>query len=324
MLNTESEFEIIQRYFTKNKSSSSCVIKGIGDDAAVIDVSNQSNLVVSMDTLIQGVHFPINTNPYDIAVKSLAVNLSDLAAMGATPSWFTLALTLPNIDSKWLSEFSRGLFDMAKHYDVELIGGDTTSGPNDSLSITIQIAGYVDNNIMYRSGAQVNDDIYVSGYLGDAGAALQLLVKENDSEFVNDYLITRLNKPTPRILLGKTIREISNSCIDISDGLAADLDHIIESSKCGALINVDKLPISNELHDILDNESCFDLALSSGDDYELCFTVAEKFCDDIQSISRELEIPITKIGKVVEGTEVRFIFDSKPYTINSKGYEHFK
>ena len=320
---SDSEFQVIQRYFTKNKYKSSSIIKGIGDDAAVLDISAQSNLVISIDTLISGVHFAKYTSPYDIAYKSLAVNLSDLAAMGATPAWFTLALTLPNNNSKWLSEFSRGLFELAEQYEIDLVGGDTTQGP---LSITIQIAGYVDdNNVMYRSGAQINDDIYVSGYIGDAGAGLLTLneLSSQNNKF-SDYLLTRLNRPTPRVSLGEQLRVFSNACIDVSDGLLADLNHITESSLCGAEVYIDKLPISTELKNSNFKKDCFQLALSSGDDYELCFCVAEKYVTDIQNISGKLNIPITKIGRIVKSSGIKCYFENKPYIYDSNGYEHFK
>ncbi|MFV1984614.1 MAG: thiamine-phosphate kinase [Thiohalomonadales bacterium] len=320
---SESEFQIIQHYFKRNKYNSASIITGIGDDAAVLDISDQSNLVVSMDTLVSGVHFPDSTKPRDIAYKSLAVNLSDLAAMGATPAWFTLAITLPDNNSEWLTEFSSGLFELAELYKLDLVGGDTTQGP---LSITIQIAGYVNNNsIMYRSGAKINDDIYVSGYIGDAGAGL-LLLNETSILYKKDenYLITRLNRPTPRILLGEHIRKFSQSCVDISDGLLADLNHIINSSNCGAVVNVDLLPISRELKNASFEKDCFQLALDSGDDYELCFCVPEKYNTDIQNISIKLNIPITKIGKIVNDSGIKCNFENKPYIYHDYGYEHFK
>lgn len=330
MSDLESEFQIIHHYFKKNKNKSSNIIKGIGDDAAVLDVSDQSKLVVSMDTLISGVHFPANTNPYDIACKSLAVNLSDLAAMGATPSWFTLALTLPAVNSEWLNEFSRGLFELAEVHKIDLVGGDTTQAPvNGSLSITIQIAGYVaDNEVMYRSGAQINDDIYVSGYIGDAGAGLMILNDPVESDNYNtkdrDYLLSRLNRPTPRVSVGEFIRKFSTACIDISDGLLADLNHITDSSQCGAIVNVDLLPISIELKNSKSEEEYFQLALGSGDDYELCFSVPEKFKTNIQNISTRLTIPITKIGKIIEKGGIKCQFKNKPYIVKNSGYEHFK
>ncbi len=336
-LKPESEFQIIQRYFNRNKhcsvSINQGIIQGIGDDAAVLDVSQQSKLVVSMDTLISGVHFPVETAPFDIGYKALAVNLSDLAAMGASPSWFTLAVTLPDTNSSWLKEFSRGLFELADAYKLALVGGDTTKGP---LSITIQIAGYVsDDTIMYRSGAQVDDDIYVTGYLGDAGAGLSLI---NDSLINNNvirdtvklsdahshYLVSRLNRPSPRVSVGEQIRQFSTACIDISDGLLADLNHIMGLSHCGAIINVDKLPISNELNSVKIDNSDIEFALNSGDDYELCFCAPEKFQNDIQTMSNKLNVPISRIGKIVKQHSIECYLDNKIYTPNNMGYEHFK
>jgi len=325
-IDSETEFQVIQRFFTKNKNNYASITKGIGDDAAVIDISNRSNLLISMDTLISGVHFPVHTKPADIAYKSLAVNLSDLAAMGASPAWFTLALTLPKINSLWLSEFSRGLFELADEYSIELVGGDTTQNNNNSdLSITIQIAGYTnDNNIMYRHTARINDDIYVSGYLGDAGAGLVLSTEnslvDNESD---DYFLQRLNRPTARVILGEQLRQLDTACIDISDGLLADLAHITAASGCAAQIDVDKLPISAELKNGQFSKDCFQLALDSGDDYELCFCVAEQYQKDIQDISQKLSIPITRIGKIINGQGVHCQFENQVYNYTKTGYQHF-
>jgi len=318
----ESEFQIIEHYFKQEKYNSDHVIKGIGDDAAVLDVSKQSELIISVDTLVSGVHFSEDSNAYDIAYKALAVNLSDLAAMGATPAWFTLALTLPNNDSTWLKSFSQGLFHLAEQHNVDLISGDTTHGP---LSISIQIAGYADDKIMYRDGAQIDDDIYVTGTIGDAGAGLLLL---NESSNLNDsecgYLISRLHQPTPQISVAKYIAKFATSCIDISDGLIADLSHITELSNCGAMINVDALPISKELKKADLTQDCYQLALSAGDDYELCFTAPAQLTDDVNSISNKLNVAITKIGKIVSDKNLSCYFDNQPYHIDVKGYEHFK
>ncbi len=333
----QSEFQVIQRYFNQNKDCSTSInqgiIKGIGDDAAVINVSEQSKLVVSMDTLISGVHFPEITEAFDIGYKALAVNLSDLAAMGASPSWFTLALTLPDTNSAWLNDFSRGLFELAEHYKIALVGGDTTKGP---LSITIQIAGYVsEDTIMYRSGAQIDDDIYVTGYLGDAGAGLSLINNSlinnnvnrdtvNLSDAAQHYLVSRLNRPSPRVSVGELIREFSTACIDISDGLMADLNHITDLSHCGALINVENLPISNELSQTKFDDSNIELALNSGDDYELCFCASDKFKNTIKKISDNLDVPITKIGKIVQENSIQCYLNNNIYEPKNTGYEHFK
>ncbi len=319
----ESEFQIIERYFNKQQCKSSSIIKGIGDDAAVIDVSNQSTLVISVDTLLSGVHFPISTTAYDVGYKSLAVNLSDLAAMGATPAWFTLALTLPESNSSWVNEFSQGLFDLAQQYDIDLVGGDTTKG---HLSITLQIAGYTDkNNVMYRHSALVDDDIYVSGFLGDAGAGLVAIKnKLNLSDTNIDYLIKRLNRPSPRVELGQLLAPFANACIDISDGLLADLTHITKLSGCGATINIEQLPVSIELKNSGLRENYYQMALGSGDDYELCFTAAKKYRSAIDIISKQLEIPITKIGVIDKDKIVKCYFDNKPFNYQNSGYEHFK
>jgi len=321
MLKLESEFQIIEHYFKQKKYNAANVIKGVGDDAAVLDITNHSNLIISMDTLVSGVHFPTNTTPYNIAYKSLAINLSDLAAMGASPAWFTLAITLPDNNPTWLKLFSEGLFDIAEQFKLDLVGGDTTQGP---LNITIQIAGYVDDNkIMYRNGAQANDDIYITGSIGDAGAGL-LLLNEPLGNQSDDYLISRLNNPTPRNSIGELIRNIASACIDISDGLLADLNHIISSSDCGAIINVERLPISTALKNSKIKYDYHQLALSAGDDYELCFCASEEKSEDIKSIANKLNIPITKIGKIVKDGGVVCYFENTPFSVDASGFEHFK
>ncbi|VAW92750.1 Thiamine-monophosphate kinase [hydrothermal vent metagenome] len=319
----ESEFQIIKQYFDTHQSKSNRIIKGIGDDAAVIDITEQSTLVISVDTLISGVHFPSVTTAYDIGYKSLAVNLSDLAAMGASPSWFTLALTMPENNSSWVKAFSHGLFDLAQLFNIDLIGGDTTKG---QLSITLQIAGYADkNNIMYRHSAQFDDDIYTSGYIGDAGAGLLAIMNDYDLDSNNTkYLLNRLNQPSPRVELGQQIALVANACIDVSDGLIADLGHIIGLSNCGAVINVEQLPISEQLKSSGFVADWQQLALGSGDDYELCFTANKKHRVEIENISKQLNVPITKIGTVDNEKTIRCYLNNKPYRYQTSGYEHFK
>ena len=273
-----SEFDIIRQYFTSSVSSQSRadVVLGIGDDAAILDMADHhqhEQLVQSVDTLIAGVHFPVETSPEDIAYKALAVNLSDMAAMGAQPAWFTLAITLPDDDEAWLKAFSGSLFSLANEYNMQLIGGDTTHGP---LCISITINGFVPaGKALTRNTAQVTDKIYVSGTIGDAALALasmqgQCLLREDSTSYLDD----KLNRPAARIELGLLLRDFASSCIDISDGLIADLEHITDNSNVGATIIFEKIPLSKEFNSNLTDETLIiPLVLSGGDDYELCFTI---------------------------------------------------
>src|SRR5579872_141773 len=236
-----NEFDIIKKFFQRQSLHRKDVILGSGDDCALLKMPEDQLLAVSMDTLISGVHFPKDLSAYEIGYKSLAVNLSDLAAMGAIPAWFTCGLSLPDFDENWCKEFSRGLFDLANQYHIELIGGDLTRSK--ILSITIQAHGFVPKELaLRRDGAKIGDKIYISGKLGHA--------------ILKNYY----HRPEPRINLGLALRGKAHSCIDISDGLIADLSHILESSKLGASIYMDKIPVVHQD------------ALISGDDYELCFT----------------------------------------------------
>jgi len=233
------EFDIIRRYFQEKTHRNDIVRIGIGDDAAVLNIQTDTNLVVAVDTLVAGVHFPLNTTPHDIGFKALAVNLSDLAAMGATPCWMTLALTLPQADELWLSEFSKGLFVLADKFHVALGGGDTTQGP---LTISIQVGGVVTKDkALLRSGAKPGDVILVTGMLGDAARGLQLL-QQQDSDIPDEYL-AQLNRPSPRIAAGQQLLDVATACIDISDGLYSDLSHITTASGVGAIIELEPLPL---------------------------------------------------------------------------------
>ena len=308
-----NEFALIQRYFLEKSRYNSSVCIGIGDDAALVIPPLNQQLAMSVDTLIAGVHFPVDTAPQAIGFKALAVNLSDLAAMGAQPLWFTLALTLPIIDENWLEQFSEGLFEIAQHYGISLIGGDTTKGKE--LSISIQIIGAVSpNQALLRSGAKIGDEIFVTGTLGDAGFALAVLQKKMTAQSCN---MDRLNYPTPRVFEGLKLRGIANSAIDISDGLLADLGHILEmSGNVGATLFLNDLPLSKELQ-TLKTEQAWQFALSSGDDYELCFTVSPEK-------SHLIDFPCTKIGFIEKETSIRCIDEQGKLFIPSHvGYQHF-
>lgn len=306
---TRHEFDIIENFFAKQTIQRCDVALGIGDDAAILTPPLKQQLVITTDTLVAGVHFPFATAAYDIGYKSLAVNLSDLAAMGADPAWITLALTLPEADDEWLNDFCRGLFDLAKKYQVQLVGGDLTRGP---LTITIQAQGFVPNNqAIKRSTAHSGDLIFVANTLGDAAFALQNKDSPEETRI-------RLNRPEPQIELGRKLRGIASAAIDISDGLVADLNHILISSKVGAIVYVDQIPLSRALL-VLPQDDALKLALTGGDDYALCFTVPNDKKELLTQIPN-----LTWIGIITEkvGLDLRFKQGSS-YNSSTLGYRHF-
>ena len=288
---------------------------GIGDDGAIVREESGNSIVVTTDVLNAGVHFPESTDAKAIAYKSLAVNLSDLAAMGATPSWFTMTLSLPEASEDWLTRFASGLFELAQESEIALIGGDTVRGP---LSIGIQAMGQiVTGTELMRSGACPGDSIYISGTLGDAALALK---KISGNEEIESPLRKRLDYPVPRIDLGNRLRGIASSCIDISDGLVADLDHLLEASKVGANITTALLPVSEYLMAV-EQEQAILMALTGGDDYELCFTVPAKHARSIDGISRELGLKLTRIGEITSDPGLRLTDSS--VSLDRQGYRHF-
>lgn len=321
-----SEFDIIRQYFTL-KQNRSDVILGVGDDAAILDISKhpQQQLVQSTDTLIAGVHFPEDTSAQDIAYKALAVNLSDMAAMGAEPAWFTLAITLPDDNPEWLKAFSESLAAISAKYNLQLIGGDTTRGAFLSLSITI--SGFVaENKALTRSKAKVGDSVYVSGTLGDAALALAAWRKECliANEY-SEYLYQRLNRPTPQVELGLLLRDYATSCIDVSDGLIADLGHITEQSAVGASVVFENIPLSEAFNSSLtDNALKAPLVLAGGDDYELCFTVSKSKQDKFNQLIKEKNLLVTCIGEIESHTGVRCSLNNQDIDILEPGYNHFE
>ena len=311
------EFEIIRRYFTRQQPQREDVIAGIGDDAALLQVPADSELVVCMDTLVAGVHFPESTAAAAIGHKALAVNLSDLAAMGATPAWVTLSLTLPDDDPVWLENFSQGFFRLADRYDVQLVGGDTTRGP---LSVTVQAHGFVPaGRALRRQGAQAGDRIYVTGTLGDAGLALCM------GDQADTVLRQRLDYPDPRISAGQLLRGVASAAIDVSDGLLADLGHLLEADGLGASINIDELPRSATLTAATRQQSSFyELPLSAGDDYELCFTVPEKDCIEMETALFSQSLEFTAIGVIEQEPGIRcYQANGDLYQAVTNGYQHF-
>lgn len=317
-----SEFELIKRFFAPLSPQQPDVRVGIGDDAAVLKMPSRHELVVSTDTLVEGVHFPQDAEPQKIAYKALASNLSDLAAMGATPRWFTLALTLPKAQENWLKRFSEGLKACAKSFQIGLVGGDTTKGP--LLSTSITVIGIVPvGDAITRSGAESGDLVVVTGTLGDAGYALKLL--NTFSAATPNYFLDRYWRPSPRIGVGMALRKIATSMIDISDGFSADLNHILEASHVGATVNVEQLPLSDELVKSLPQQEAIELALSAGDDYELCFTVPPTHLAALETIFSKLNCRYTQVGKieVTPGLKARH-FDGNIHPLVTKGFKHFK
>lgn len=323
---TLSEFDIIRRYFAAAGARRGDVAVGVGDDAAVVDVPPDRQLVLAMDTLVSGVHFPEETRAEDIGHKALAVNLSDLAAMGAEPAWATLALTAPRNDPAWLAAFAEGFSALAREAGVQLIGGDTTRGP---LTVTVQVHGFVPRGqAVLRSGARPGDVIYVSGSLGDAGLALrrwqQGMVPSSADE---RYLATRLNRPVPRLQEGRALRGLASAMIDVSDGLAADLGHILEASGVGATLELDTLPLSPAFQQVcaaMGETQGARLALGAGDDYEVCFTVPAARCEQVEREFAACEYACRRIGVIEARTGLRVRqADGSPLLFERGGHDHF-
>lgn len=317
------EFDIISQYFTR-PSTDSLVDKGVGDDCAIVTVDPSKQLVMSMDTLVSGRHFLENTPPYNIASRALCTSLSDLAAMGATPHWFTLGLTLPSVDQQWLAQFSRGLFAIADTFSMDLIGGDTTQGP---LTITIQVHGVVDRGCaLRRDQAAVGDEVFVTGCLGDGAAALALLHNQLTVDQVADeYLRHRFYAPTPQVNAGLQLQGLANAAIDISDGLLADAQHIANASQVAIHFDVERLPISPCLQSV-HSQTTLPWALCGGDDYQLLFTVGREALPAVHQLVKQGKLDATSIGQVVEGEpSVQCFQQGQPFSLSHRqtGYQHF-
>ncbi|MDY6484044.1 thiamine-phosphate kinase [Acinetobacter faecalis] len=303
-----AEFSIIDTYF--NRKAFSSVDLGVGDDSALLSPPPQQQLVICADTLVAGRHFPLDTDPHAIGWKSVAVNLSDIAAMGAKPHSILLALSLPQIDHDWLKGFSQGLYDCCDQFGVSLIGGDTTQSPH--LTISVTALGWVDTGKgVLRSGAQVGDYICVSGQVGDAAFGLN---------HRDHPLKKRLDYPTPRCTLGQSLKDLANSMIDVSDGLAQDLGHILKASNVGAQVELNQLPIDIALKELA-QEQRWKYALSGGDDYELCFTISP--ANHTKLLQQQLDINISTIGQITENKELCFVQNGKTKMLKFNGYQHF-
>lgn len=314
------EFSLIGRFFSRPGSSATL---GVGDDAALLPVTLGMELAISTDTLVADRHFFADADPFGVGWKTLAVNLSDLAAMGAKPRWALLAITLPKIDEAWLQAFSDGLYACANAYQTELVGGDTTGGP---LTCSVTILGEVPpHQALRRDRARAGDDIWVSGWLGEA--ALGLTALQGNVELPADALdICRaaLERPAPRVELGLALRGVAHAAIDISDGLLADLGHILERSTLGAALHFDQLPAHPALAHFLDQPWARKCLLAGGDDYELCFTAPASRQGEIIAIGERLGLKLSRVGQIEKGSGLRLLDgDNNPIEITQGGYDHF-
>ena len=318
--NLSSEFDLIARHFTRPAANA---VLGVGDDCALVDITNGMDLAVSTDTMVSGTHFFPDVDPENLGHKALAVNLSDMAAMGAMPYWAMLALTLPSVDHAWLAAFAKGFFDLAAEFNVSLIGGDTTRGP---LTLTVTIMGEVPAGAaLRRSGAKAGNDVWVSGNIGDAALAVahrhgKVVLAENDYH----EAVLRLYEPTPRVQLGQALRGIATAAIDVSDGLLADLGHICRLSGVGATVDLNSIPVSPIGAKHFSSDAGRTAIVAGGDDYELCFTAAPNSRESIAEMEDSLGIPLTRIGQVKRGKGVSLLGpDGKPVKIDGRGYDHF-
>ena len=315
-----SEFDLITRHFARPAANA---VLGVGDDCALIDVTGGMDLAVSTDTMVAGTHFFTDVDPETLGHKALAVNLSDMAAMGAMPYWAMLALTVPSVDHAWLGAFAKGFFDLAEEFNVSLIGGDTTHGP---LTLTVTIMGEVPAGAaLRRSGAKAGNDVWVSGHLGDAALAVAHRhdrLKLDEADYAE--AVMRLYEPTPRVQLGQALRGLATSAIDISDGLLADLTHICRLSGVGATVELARIPLSPIGQKHVESDAGRSAIVAGGDDYELCFTAPATARESIDDLTEVLGIPLTRIGQVRRGKGVSLVGpDGKALKVDGRGYDHF-
>jgi thiamine-monophosphate kinase len=321
------EFSLIKRYFDVQPSSANVVL-GIGDDTAILDQQTGQQLLVTTDTLVAGVHFPVDSSPESIGYKALSVNLSDIAAMGGRPAWYTLALTLPEADDCWLRGFSAALHALARRYDISLIGGDTTRGP---LAISITMLGTVPTGeAVTRSGAEVGDSVFVTDTMGDAALALYCMQNEIDLDpAVMTQLRTSLDRPVARVEEGLCLRDYASAMIDISDGLAADLGHVLASSGVAAELEASRLPLSQAVRHAaaeaqMNDDTLLQLVTTGGDDYELCAVVPQTGVPGLQSTWPPALAPLTQIGTIRQGTGMILRSASGSHIeLAANGYRHF-
>ncbi|RQW25417.1 thiamine-phosphate kinase [Rhodobacteraceae bacterium CH30] len=314
-----NEFELIRRHFTRATPQA---VLGVGDDAAIVQVAPGCALHVSVDMLVQGRHFFADVDPVSLGHKALAVNLSDMAAMGAAPRWALLALALPQVDEAWAAGFARGFFDLAARFGVELVGGDTTCGP---LTLSVTIMGEAPQGMaLRRSGAQPGDDIWVSGRLGEAALALACRlgrVKDVPQDVLNECLL-RLERPEPRVALGLALRTVAHAALDVSDGLMGDLEHILVASGVGGEIELEALPTHPWLAARRGEHAA--LIAAGGDDYELCFTAPASARETLADISAQCGVALSRIGRIKAGSGACLLDkDGRTCPLDKKGYDHF-
>lgn len=323
-----SEFDLIAKHFTRSTTNADL---GVGDDAALVSVTTSHQLAISADMLVAGTHFFHDADPCKLGWKCLAVNVSDMAAMGATPKWATLAIALPNLDDAWLAEFSRGFFECANKFHVSLIGGDTTrTSHQEGPTISVQIMGELPmHSALQRDGAKSEEDIWVSGPLGSAALGLAYLQHKANLDTLglkNTEIATfldALHQPQPRVALGLALRNIASSCIDISDGLLADLGHILKASNCGATIDLAHVPCHNVLRGQLNHPLFQQMILAGGDDYELCFTAPKYKRAEVEAIALKTGLPLSIIGQTHTNKDLNIYHQNKKLTVTKKGFDHF-
>lgn len=318
------EFELIERYFGplgRDGGVADGVIEGIGDDAAVLAVPPGAMLVAALDTLVEGRHFLPGSPPGSVGHRALAVNLSDLAAMGADPAWYLLSLTLPEVDEAWLAGFATGLRALARASGIVLVGGDTTRGP---LAIAVQVLGLArPGQVLLRNGARPGDLLFVSGAPGEAAAGLAIEMAGAPEHPASAHLLERFRFPVPRIALGRALRGFASACIDVSDGLAADAARLAAASGCGVRIEAAQLPLGPELRAASGEELALVQALSGGDDYELCFTVPAERVAGLAGRLAQAGCAATCVGVIEAGPGLRLVRDGRPWALGRTGFDHF-
>jgi thiamine-monophosphate kinase len=318
------EFELIRRFFSKRGASrrDPKALLGIGDDAALLEVPKDADLVAAVDTIVCGRHFLEGASARSIGHRAMAVNLSDIAAMGATPAWATLALTMPELDVAWLEEFSSGLLDLADEHAVELVGGDTTRGP---LTVSVQILGHIPRGTaLRRDGGRAGDLLVVSGTLGDAAAGLSFS-KQGAAKPQPDVeaLIRRFEYPSPRVLLGQAARGLAHAAMDLSDGLVGDLPKLALASGLAAHVDVERLPLSPAMRRTVDPQQSRDWALAGGDDYELLLAIPSASFPALKRSADQLNLTLTQIGELRAGAGVTWSLNGKEFAPSVSGYDHF-
>jgi thiamine-monophosphate kinase len=319
------EFELIRRFFVRGDTAARDpkVLLGIGDDAALLDVPHGMDLAVSVDAIVAGRHFPEGTDARAIGHRALAVNLSDMAAMGAMPAWATLSLTMPSADSDWLEKFAAGFLDLADAHSVALVGGDTTRGP---LTVSVQILGFVPHGgALRRGGGEPGDILAVSGTLGDAAAGLALLQAPPAAKLSPEAeaLIQRFNFPAPRVQLGLAARGIATAAMDLSDGLVGDLPKLADASGLAAHVCIEALPLSRAMRNSAGLSQARDWALAGGDDYELLFAVPASRFAELKGAADQLNLTLTPIGELHTGAGVTWSLNGQDFAPRVSGYDHF-